>query len=165
MKILFSWWVQPQFTIDHKSNCVISEKCLVIFNRISDEALWHFIEVNETWIQYHKPQTNQQLPRYVSPGESAPKKARVSLPAQNVMTTVFCHTWSIIYIDNLQKGRTIHEDFYANLLHKFKEKRPLLGKKRPFCHKGGRSRSHKDTHLRICYWAMLYFLQGHIPRI
>ncbi|EGI67683.1 Histone-lysine N-methyltransferase SETMAR [Acromyrmex echinatior] len=48
-------------TVDHKRDRVtISKQCLEIFQRNTDEFLHRFITVDETWIYYFTPETNEQ---------------------------------------------------------------------------------------------------------
>ncbi|CAH2089753.1 unnamed protein product [Euphydryas editha] len=54
-----------------------------------DEFLRRFVTVDETWIHHNTPETKQQTKQWVSRGESAPKKAKVGLPANKVMATIF----------------------------------------------------------------------------
>ena len=98
-----------------------SKDCLELFNRNSNEFLWRFVAVDEIRIHYNTPEIRQQSKQWVSAGEPAPKKAKVSLSANKIMVTVFWDTRGIIHIDNLQKGKTINGGYYANLLDRFNE--------------------------------------------
>ena len=93
-----------------------------------------FVTVGETWIHHNTPEPKQQSKRWVLPGESAPKKAKLGLPANKVMATVFWDARGVMHIDYLQKGRTINGEYYTNLLGRFnedlKKKRPNLAKKK-----------------------------------
>ena len=50
------------------------------------------------------------------PGSPPPKKAKVVSSAGKVMASDFWGAKSIVFIDYLQKGRTINGECYANLL-------------------------------------------------
>ena len=99
-------------------------------------VLRRFVTVNETCIHHNTPNSKQQSKQWILPGESAPKKAEVSLSANKVMPTVFWDARDVIHIDYLQKGRTINGEYYTNLLQRFngdlKKKRPHLAKKKVF---------------------------------
>ena len=49
-------------------------------------------------------------------GESAPQIAKTVPSAGKAMATIFWGLRGIILIDNLQKGKTITEEYYASLL-------------------------------------------------
>ena len=81
-------------------------------------------------------ETKEQSKQWTEKGESAPKKAVPS--ADKIMASVFWDARGIIFIDYLQKGRTINGEYYANLLQRLddeiKEKRPHLAKKKVLFH-------------------------------
>jgi hypothetical protein len=69
-------------------------------------------------------------------GCSAPKKTR-SVPSGKVMASVFWDAEGILFIDYLEKGKTLIGEYYSNLLtrldEKIREKRPgLQNKKKSF---------------------------------
>ena len=94
------------------------------------------VTVDETWIHYYTPETNNQSKMGTGPGESAPKKAKTISSAGKVMPRIFWDSHGIILIDYLQKEKTITGEYYASLLDRFdailKEKRPHLAKKSAF---------------------------------
>lgn len=49
-------------------------------------------------------------------GQSCPKKAKTISYAGKVMASVFWDAHVIILIDDLQKGKNINGEYYANLL-------------------------------------------------
>ena len=70
--------------------------------------------MDETWIHHYTPELREGLKQWVKPGKNARKS--------------FCDTHSVIFIDYLEKGKTITGAYYAALLD------PLIGgirKKRP----------------------------------
>ena len=77
--------------------------------------------------------TREASREWVEPGGSAPKRPKTQKSAGKVMACVFWDARGIIYIDYLEKGRTITGVYYAALLDrlvdKIKEKRPHLQKK------------------------------------
>ncbi|XP_039309549.1 protein GVQW3-like [Solenopsis invicta] len=108
-------WVSRLLTPDNKRNReTTSEQCLTLFKRNPKEFLRRFVTVDETWIHWYTPETKEQLKQWTSPGERAPKKARLS--AGKVMATVFWDLQGVIYIDYLEKGKTVTGLYYAELL-------------------------------------------------
>jgi len=81
---------------------------LSLFKRNPKEFLSRFVTVDETWIHWYTPETKEQSKQWTSPGEPAPKKARIVPSAGKVMTTVIWDSQGVIYIDYLVKGKTGH---------------------------------------------------------
>jgi len=75
--------------------------------------------VDETWIYWYTSETKEQSKQWISFGECAPKKAKTVLLAGKVMATVFWDSQGVIYIDYLEKGKTITGLYYAELLGRF----------------------------------------------
>ncbi|CAK9809282.1 hypothetical protein ANTQUA_LOCUS5971 [Anthophora quadrimaculata] len=74
-----------------------------------------------------------QSKQWTAYGRSTPKRAKAVLSAGKVMATVFWDSRGVIFIDYLQKGKTITRAYYASLLDRLEaeiaEKRPHLQKK------------------------------------
>jgi len=111
-----------------------SKQCLERFKRNPKEFLRRVVTVDETWIHHYTPETKQQSKQRISPGESAPKKAKTVPSAGKIMATIFRDTNGVILVDFLEKGRTITGQYYSEFLDHFdkklKETRPNLAKKR-----------------------------------
>jgi len=90
--------------------------------------------VDETWIHHYTPEFKQQSKQWTETGCSAPKKTRSVPSAGKVMTSVFWDAEGILYIDYLEKGKTITGEYCSNLLtrlnKKIREKRLGLQKKK-----------------------------------
>lgn len=139
MRKLSARWVPRLLTPDNKRNReTISEQCLTLFKRNPKEFLRRFVTVDETWIHWYTPETKEQSKQWTSPGERAPKKAKIVLSAGKVMATVFWDSQGVIYIDYLEKGKTVTGLYYAELLGRFdaelQKKRPHLAKKKVLFH-------------------------------
>lgn len=139
MKKLSARWVPRLLTVDQKRTRVtISEECLAKFRLNKKDFMRRFITVDETWIHHHTPETKEQSKQWIASGEPAPKKAKAVLSANKVMATVFWDARGVIYIDYLQKGKTINGEYYASLLQRFHqvltEKRPHLARKKILFH-------------------------------
>lgn len=96
----------------------ISEQCLELFKRNSKETLRRFVTVDETWIHWYTPETKEQSNQW-TPGERALKKTKTIQSAGKVMATVFRDYQGVIYIDYLEKGKTITGHYYVELLNRF----------------------------------------------
>lgn len=139
MKKLSARWVPRLLTVDQKRIRVkISKQSLELFKRNSSEFLRRFVTVDESWIHHYTPEMKEQSKQWTSAGERAPKKAKTVPSAGKVMATVFWDSHGVIFIDYLEKGKTITGQYYANLLDKFNaelmEKRPHLKKKKVLFH-------------------------------
>jgi len=84
--------------------------------------------MDETWIHYYTPESKQQSKQWTEAGCSAPKKTRLVPSAGKVMTSVVWDAESILFIDYLEKGKTITGEYYSNILTRPDEK---IGEKRP----------------------------------
>jgi hypothetical protein len=90
--------------------------------------------VDETWIHHYTPESKQQSKQCTEAGCSAPKKTRSVPSAGKVMASVFWYAEGILFIDYLEKGKTITGEYYSNRLTRLNEKicvkRPGLQKKK-----------------------------------
>lgn len=139
MKKLAARWVPRSLTNDQKRNRVtISTESLDMFTRNSAEFLRRFITMDETWIHYYTPESKQQSGQWLEPGESRPKRPKTQQSAGKVMASVFWDAHGIIFVDYLEKGKTITGDYYCTLLDRLaeeiKKKRPHLAKKKVVYH-------------------------------
>jgi hypothetical protein len=89
--------------------------------------------MDEIWIHHYTPESKQQSKEWTEAGCPAPKKTRSVPSAGRVMASVFWDAEGILFIDYLERGKTITREYYANLLtrldEKIREKRPGLQKK------------------------------------
>jgi len=139
MKKLSARWVPRLLTVDNKRmRLLTSKQCLEQFKRNPKEFLRRVVTVDETWIHHYTPETKQQSKQWISPGESAPKKAKMVPSAGKVMATIFWDAKGVILMDFLEKGRTITGQYYSELLDRFdkklKETRPHVTKKKVLFH-------------------------------
>jgi histone-lysine N-methyltransferase SETMAR len=112
----------------------ISEQCLERFNKNKTDFVHQFITMDEIWIHHYTPKSKQQSKQWTEAGCSVPKKTRSVPSAGKVMASVFWDTEGILFIDYLEKGKTITGKYYSNLLtrldEKIHEQRPGLQKKK-----------------------------------
>ena len=148
MKKLSATWVPRLLTVENKRNRVTDSMTgLALFRRNPSEFLRRYITVDETWIHFDTPEKKEQLKQCTAPGEPAPKKVKST---SKVMATIFWDANGFIFIEYLEKGRTINGEYYASLLaqlgNEIKKNRPHLVKKVLF---------HQDNgHMHTCAVAM-----------
>jgi histone-lysine N-methyltransferase SETMAR len=134
MKKLCARWVPRLLTADKKRTCMkISEQCLERFNKNKTDFVCRFIAMDEIWIHRYTPESKRQSKQWTEDGCAAPKKTRSVPSAGKVMASVFWDAENILFIDYLEKDKTITGEYYSNLLirldEKIREKRPGLQKK------------------------------------
>jgi histone-lysine N-methyltransferase SETMAR len=139
MKKLCARWVPRVLTIDQKRiRVTTSERNLAYINRNPKEFLRRFVTMDETWIHHYTPESKQQSKQWVGAHGSAPKRPRTQQTAGKVMASVFWDANGVIFIDYLEKGKTITGAYYAALLDRLvdelKKKRPHLAKKKVLFH-------------------------------
>jgi len=135
MKKLCARWVPRLLTADQKrTRMKISEQCLERFNKNKTDFVCRFITMDETWIYHYTPESKPQSKQWTEAGCSVPKKTRSVPSAGKVMASVFWDAEGILFIDYLEKGKTITREYYSNLLTgldiKIRDKRPGLQKKK-----------------------------------
>lgn len=167
MRKLSARWVPRLLTIDQKRNRVTtSVECLEMLRRNPDDFLRRYITVDETWIHHYTPESKIQSRQWVEAGSSAPTKAKVVASAGKVMATVFWDAHGIIFIDYLQKGKTITGLYYSALLdrldNEIKEKRPHLKKKKVLFHQDN-APAHKSLVVMAKLHELRYELLPHAP--
>ena len=90
--------------------------------------------MDETWIHHFIPESNRQSAEWIAAGESRLKRSKMQTYAGKVLASIFWEAQGILFIDYLQKGRTINSEYYIALLVRLKEeitkKRPQMKKKR-----------------------------------
>jgi len=148
MKKLCARWVPRLLTADQKrTHMKISEQCLERFNKNKTDFVHRFITTDETWIHHYTPESKQQSKQWTEAGCLAPKKTRSVPSAGKVMASVFWDPEGILFIDYLEKGKTITGEYYSNLLTKLDgkihEKRPNLQKKKNHLSSGQCTRPQK----------------------
>ena len=97
-----------------------------------------FVTMDETWIHHYTPESHEGSKQWVKPGESAPKRPKTQRSAEKIMASVFWDAHGVIFIDYLEKRRTITGVYYAALLgllvDEIRRKRSYLKKKRIIFH-------------------------------
>ena len=92
-----------------------------------------YVTMNETWIHLYTLESNRQSAEWTAKGENCPKLPKTQITAGKVLASVFCDSHGILFIDYLEKRRTINSEYYMALLVRLKEeitkKRPHMKKK------------------------------------
>jgi histone-lysine N-methyltransferase SETMAR len=103
------------------------------FNKNKTDFVRQFITVDEILIHHYTPESKQHSKQWTEASCSVPKKTRSVPSAGKVMASVFWNVEGILFIDYLEKGKTIIREYYSNLLTRLDEKtheqRPGLQKK------------------------------------
>ena len=116
-------------TFDQKlTRLVMSEANLAIFEADPGRFVERFLTKDKCWVHHFEPETKRQSMQWKHSTSLAPKKAKVVSSAEKVMASVFWDAKGIVFIDYLQKGKTINGEYYAKLL---RELRQVIKSKRP----------------------------------
>ena len=152
MRKLCARWVPRFLTHDQKRIRVTTlEQNLAYFDRNPKDFLRRFVMMDETWIRHYSPESREWPKQWVKPGESASKLPKTQQSSGKVMTSVFCDAYRVIFIDYLEKGRTITGSYYAALLDrlvdKIRKKQPHLKKKKSFFMMTMHHLTHRTLHM------------------
>ena len=123
MKKLCARWVPRLLTADQKRTCMkVSEQCWQHFNKNKTDIVHQSVTMDETWIHHQTPESKQQSKQWKEAGCSATKKTRSVPSTGKVMASVFWDAEGILFIDYLEKGKTITGEYYSNLLTRLYKK-------------------------------------------
>ena len=97
-----------------------------------------YVTIDETWINHYTPESNRQSAEWTAKGENRPKRSKSQISAGKVLASVFWDEHGILFIDYLEKGRIVNNEYYMALLLRLKEeiakKRPQMKKKKVLFH-------------------------------
>jgi len=111
-KKLCARWVPRLLTANQKrAGMEICEQCLGRFNKNKTDFVRRFITMDETWIHHYTPESKQRSKQWTEARCSAPKKTRSVSSAGKVMASVFWDAEGILFIDYLEKGKTITGEY------------------------------------------------------
>lgn len=167
MRKLCAKWVPRELTFDQKQQRVDdSEQCLEMIKHNKAEFLRRYVTMDETWLHHYTPESNRQSAEWTARGEPTPKRGKTQQSAGKVMASVFWDSQGIIFIDYLEKGKTINSDYYIALLDRLNEeiakKRPHLKKKKILFHQDN-APCHKSMKTMAKLNEMGYELLPHPP--
>lgn len=167
MRKLLAKWVPRLLTVDHKQQRIDdSEQCLAMFKRNKQDFLRRYVTMDETWIYHHTPESKRQTAEWTAKGESQPKRPKTQTSAGKVLASVFWDSHGIIFIDYLEKGKTINSDYYIALLDRLKseieKKRPHMKKKKVLFHQDN-APCHKSMNTMVKLHDLHFELLPHPP--
>jgi histone-lysine N-methyltransferase SETMAR len=123
MKKLCARWVPRLLTADQKrTRMKFSEQCLERFDKNKTDFVRRLITMDETWIHHYTSESKQQSKQWTEAGCSAPKETSSVPSAGKVMASVFWDAEGILFIDYLEKGKTINREYYFDLVTRQDEK-------------------------------------------
>ena len=77
--------------------------------------------MDETWIYSYTPKAKRHSAEWTEKGGNRPKRPKTQMSADKVFASVFWDAHDIVFIDYLEKGRTINSEYYMALLMRLKE--------------------------------------------
>ena len=106
-------------------------------NATKKSFLHKYVTMDETWIHHFTLESNQHSAEWTVAGESYPKRPKRQTSTDKVLATIFWDAQGILFINYLEKGRTINSEYYIVLLMHLKEgrnlkKQPQMKKKKGF---------------------------------
>ena len=112
MRKFFSKWVPCVLTPDQQHQHVKDlERCLELFKRGKKDFLHQCVTMDETWIHHYTFETKRSSAEWTAAGESCPKTPKTQQWTGKVMASVFLDAHGILFIDYLEKGKTIISDY------------------------------------------------------
>ena len=109
MRKLCAWWVSRELTIVQTHERIDdSELFLKLFNRNRSEFLRRYVSIDETWLYHFTLESNRQSAEWSGHDESNQKRGKTQRPDGKVTTAVFSGVHDIIFIDYLEKRKTIN---------------------------------------------------------
>ena len=117
MRKLRSKWVLCLLTVDQKQQHVDHSECCLQLFPCNKKEFWHeYVTMDETWIHHFTLESNQLPAEWTAAGESCPKWPKMQTSVGKVLASVFWDVQIILFLDYLEKGRTINSEYYIALL-------------------------------------------------
>ena len=122
MRKLLSKWVPRLLMVDQKRQRVVdSERCLELFRRNKPNFLRQYVTMDKTWIHHYTPESRRSSAEWTAIGEKRPKQPRTQMWAGKVMAPVFWDAHGVLFIDYLEKGKTMNSERYIGQLMRSKK--------------------------------------------
>ncbi|KAF8789505.1 Histone-lysine N-methyltransferase SETMAR like protein [Argiope bruennichi] len=133
MRKLLSKWVLRLFTRNQKQQRIDdSERFLSEIKTF----LHRNVTMDETWIHHYTPDSKRSSAEWKAADKSGSKRPKPQKSAGKIMVSVFWDEHGILFIDYLEKGKTINSEYYMALLDRLsaeiKKERPHMQKKKVF---------------------------------
>ena len=68
--------------------------------------------MGETWIHHFTPKSNKLSAEWTAVDESHPKRPKTQTLADKVFASVFWDVQGILFVDYLEKGRTVNSRYH-----------------------------------------------------
>ena len=137
-----------------------------VFKQDKRDFLRRYVTMDETWIHHYTSETKRSSAEWTAAGESRPNRPKTQQWAGKFMASVFWDTHGILFIDCLDKGKTINSNYYMTLLDRLsaeiKKKRPHMQKKKVLFHQENASR-HKSMKTMVKLNELSFELLPHPP--
>ena len=118
MRKLTARWVPRLLNEDQKKKRVeICQNLLMKAENALEEFWSRLVTMDETWLPYFMPETKLQSRMWCARGEHPPMKAKALPSCQKVMISVFWDMEGLIFVDYLDKGKTINSQYFCKLLN------------------------------------------------
>ncbi|KAF7277039.1 hypothetical protein GWI33_009508 [Rhynchophorus ferrugineus] len=123
MRKLCAKWMPRELTFNQKQRRVDdSEQCLKMIKHNKPEFLRRYVTMDETWLHHFTPKSKRRSSEWtVRHDEPTPKRGKTQQSAGKFMASIFWDAHGIIFIDYLEKRRTINSDYYIALLDRLNE--------------------------------------------
>ncbi|UYV60613.1 hypothetical protein LAZ67_1001665 [Cordylochernes scorpioides] len=122
LRKLSARWVPKPLTPDQKAvRTKLFSFNLALFEANPEEYVSRFVTMDETWAHYFTPEAKQQSMQWRPSASPPPKKAKTVPSAGKVMVSVFWDSGGVLLLDLLNKGQTINDNYYANLVKQLRE--------------------------------------------
>lgn len=122
MRKLCSKRVPCLLTVDQKQQRIDdSERYLEMLQCNNKDFLIRYITMDKTWIHHDTLEWKQHSFEFHL-GGSRPKRPKTQMSVGKVLTLVFWDSHGILFIDYLDKWKTINSEYYIALLVQLKEK-------------------------------------------
>ena len=128
-------WVLRLLKVDQKQQRIDdSERRLEMFRHNKKDFFIRYVTMDEKWIYYYIPESNRQSAEWTANVGNCPKRPKTQMSPGKVLASVFWDAHGILFIDYLEKERTIYSEYYMMLLVRLKEgiskKWPQMKKKK-----------------------------------
>ena len=123
-------------SIKNSNASMIQSTVCNCFNTTKRSFLHKYVTMDETWIHHFTPESNRQSAKWTAAGENRPEQPKTRTSASKVLASIFWDMLCILFINYLEKGRTINIEYYRTLLvhlnEEISKKQPQLKKKMLF---------------------------------
>ena len=115
MRKFFSKGVPRLLTHDQKQQRIVdSKRYMKLFQRGQKDFMRRYLTMDESWIRHYTPETKRSSAEWTAAGKSRPERPKTQQWAGKVMASVFWDAHGILFINYLEKGKTINSDHYMH---------------------------------------------------